>query len=141
MGLYEVFEDGCKMTSSNTYCLVAISKIFSDVQSVSSFEVCGKYYCRHNITGRVSFTSLNIIINAVKPYHSGHMYEQGIRFGPKFSKNMNNILWPPWKSGHLRSSASRTHLVVPKVSALYRFHRIIWFHVGSLHWYPCTPCL
>ena len=42
MGLFEVFEDGCKISSDGTYCLVAISKIFSDVQSSSSFEVCGK---------------------------------------------------------------------------------------------------
>jgi hypothetical protein len=40
VGLFKVFEDGCKMNSNGTYCLVAISKIFSDVQSASSFESC-----------------------------------------------------------------------------------------------------
>ena len=40
VGLFKVFEDGCKMNSNGTYCIVAISKIFSDVQSASSFEVC-----------------------------------------------------------------------------------------------------
>jgi hypothetical protein len=40
VGLFKVFEDGCKMNSNGTYCLVAISKIFSDVQSASSFENC-----------------------------------------------------------------------------------------------------
>ena len=42
MGLYKVFEDGCKNSSevNGTYCLVAISKIYIAIQSSTAFKVC-----------------------------------------------------------------------------------------------------
>jgi hypothetical protein len=60
---FEVFEDGCKKNNNGTYCIVAISKIFKDVRSASSFESCFDAQANSTECTTECRTSLNTIVS------------------------------------------------------------------------------